>query len=429
MRTRNLLVGLALAACSGPPVAGATTTIPATTTVAPTTAGTTTTTALAGAALDLAILQASLEGTHPEPYHGVDEQAFRSQLAALSATIDDMEPEVGMVELMLLWAQLSREGQDGHQIVLPQEGSEGPMLPLRVYEFTDGLYITDSIDEALTGARIESLAGIPIQEVLGALEPLVPRDSPATVPGFRPFYLLRADVLQGIGLITDDQMVELEISRPGGSEAISVETVPFAEFASWSGPLGVIHLPAQAGLRFTEERELFWTETIGDSLYVRLEQVQSVDTSDLEKLRASAAEPSVSKIIFDLRHNPGGNNFTYPRLLETLQELQQPLFVLTDRRTFSAASNLATEIEKSTEATFAGEEMGGGLNFWNDVNFTQLNHLAIPLRVGISTRYHEKSFPEDRRLTITPDLEIELTSADYFAGIDRVLEQALASPG
>ena len=114
-------------------------------------------------------------------------------------------------------------------------------------------------------------------------------------------------------------------------------------------------------------------------------------------------------------------------MLEILQELQQPLFVLTDRRTFSAASNLATEIEQSTEATFAGEEMGGGLNFWNDVNFTQLNHLAIPLRVGISTRYHEKSFPEDPRLTITPDLEIELTSADYFAGIDPVLEQVLAS--
>ena len=39
------------------------------------------------------------------------------------------------------------------------------------------------------------------------------------------------------------------------------------------------------------------------------------------------------------------------------------LTVLTDRLTFSAASNLATQLEQSTSARFVGEPMGGGLNF------------------------------------------------------------------
>jgi hypothetical protein len=133
-------------------------------------------------------------------------------------------------------------------------------------------------------------------------------------------------------------------------------------------------------------------------------------------------------VIFDLRHNPGGNNTTYPYLLAILNDIEQPLWVLTDRRTFSAASNLATELEQTTHARFAGEAMGGGLNFWNDVQFVELEHLPIPLSVGISTRYHQMSFAEDPRLTIEPDLAVPYRSADYFAGIDATLEAVLSAP-
>ena len=66
------------------------------------------------------------------------------------------------------------------------------------------------------------------------------------------------------------------------------------------------------------------------------------------------------------------------------------LFVLIDRTTFTAASNLATEIERTTDATFVGEPMGGGLNFWNDVAWVELEHWPIPTQVGISTRCGRK---------------------------------------
>jgi hypothetical protein len=72
--------------------------------------------------------------------------------------------------------------------------------------------------------------------------------------------------------------------------------------------------------------------------------------------------------------------------------------------------------------------MGGGLNFWDDVQFVELANLPIPLNVGISTVYHQKSTPDDPRLTIEPDLPVDLTSADYFAGVDAVLDAVLAAP-
>jgi hypothetical protein len=73
-----------------------------------------------------------------------------------------------------------------------------------------------------------------------------------------------------------------------------------------------------------------------------------------------------------------------------------------------------------------GEAMGGGLNFWDDVLFIDLPHLATPMRVGISTRYWEKSDPDDPRLTIEPEIALPVRAADYFADVDPALEAALA---
>jgi hypothetical protein len=46
--------------------------------------------------------------------------------------------------------------------------------------------------------------------------------------------------------------------------------------------------------------------------------------------------------------------------------------------------------------------------------------------VHIAARYHErKKGPRDRRLAVAPDLPVDLTSAQYFAARDPVLERAL----
>ena len=379
------------------------------------------------AAADLDRLLELLEAIHPEPFHGVAREEWVARLEEIKVLMAEWTPEETMVAVMELVGRLSREGQDGHQLAFPPAG--GPMLPMRVFEFSDGLFITDAIQEELIGARITSLAGRPIGDVLDLLEPLVPRDSPATVPGFRPFYLLRADVLEGLGLIADDATIPIGLERDGKATETTLDTVPFADFQAWAGPFGIIHLPERDGLRFTAAEPLFWTEQLGDgALYVRLTQVQAVPTTQVAELSAAIESAEVTRVVFDLRHNPGGNNTTYPYLLAILNDIEQPLWVLTDRRTFSAASNLTTELEQSTDARFAGEEMGGGLNFWDDVDFIELENLPIPLSVGISTIYHQKSFAEDTRLTIEPDLAVPYTSADYFSGIDATLDAVLSAP-
>lgn len=127
-----------------------------------------------------------------------------------------------------------------------------------------------------------------------------------------------------------------------------------------------------------------------------------------------------------LRQNGGGDSHFYAPLLSVLKDpridLPGHLFVLTDRLTFSAAANFATDVEQSTSATFAGEPMGGGLNFWGDALWVELPQYLLPMGVGISTRYWQKSAPDDPRLTIEPDIAVPVLSGDYFGDLDPVLE-------
>ena len=432
---RQLVAGLFLvAACAQSPVA--TTTLPATslatTTLAtdPTTAPSTTAAVDAeGPSVDLDGFLAELEKTHPEPFHGISRSEFVAALEELKAGIAEMTPPTALVETMRLVGLLSSQGRDGHQFAFPEDHAEGPILPFRIYEFDDGVFITaDHGESGLLGARLMGIGGRPIGDILNAVEPLVPRDGPATVPSFRPFFTLRTHVLEGLGLIAPGP-VEITVEREGTTETLTVDPISHADFQAWAGQGGFMFLPESDALMHRRPAErAFWMEDLGgDVLYIRYSAVVPVGAGEATELleRADLAE----KIVLDLRHNPGGDNHSYPALLAALRNdgVNRPgrLFVLTDRVTFSAAANLATEIEQTTDAIFVGEAMGGGLNFWNDVKFYPMPNLPVPMQIGVSTRYWEKSVPDDPRLTIDPDIDVPVLSGDYFSGRDPVLEAVL----
>jgi hypothetical protein len=385
--------------------------------------------AAAQAELDRALEQ--LEAIHPEPFHAIDRGTFAAALEELQQSLSNLTADQAMVELMRLWSRLSVE-RDGHQFAFLAEGRDEPVLPLRVYEFEDGVFITSAMDEYLdlAGTRLVAIGGHPIDDVLAALEPLVPRDGPATVPAFRPIYLLKVGVLRGLGLVGEGD-VPLEIDDGSGTRSVSVTPVPVAEFEAWAGWLAYTGLPPRDGLRATEQRaETIWLERLPEgAIYVRYPAVFDIPQAAIDELDQLAAAHPDERIILDLRQNPGGDNHNYANLLSHLTdpEIDRPgrLVVLTDRVTFSAASNFSTEIEQKTDAVFVGEPMGGGLNFWDDVTWVQLDDYVVPMRVAISVRYWQKSMPDDSRLSIEPDLAVPTRAGDYFAGRDPVLEAAL----
>jgi hypothetical protein len=67
--------------------------------------------------------------------------------------------------------------------------------------------------------------------------------------------------------------------------------------------------------------------------------------------------------------------------------------------------------------------MGGSPNMYGDVRSADLVNSGQT--VYIATRYHQKSTPDDARITIEPDLPVPYSFEDFTAGRDPVLDAVI----
>ncbi|HZE08716.1 MAG TPA: hypothetical protein VE110_08165, partial [Gemmatimonadaceae bacterium] len=95
------------------------------------------------------------------------------------------------------------------------------------------------------------------------------------------------------------------------------------------------------------------------------------------------------------------------------------LYVLTGRRTFSAAQMLVTELMKYTTSIFVGEPTASHGNHFGDSYRIVMPNSKVTVRV--STLWHQYLDSRDKRMMIEPDIAAPLTFADYAAGRDPVL--------
>ncbi|HLO35474.1 MAG TPA: hypothetical protein VK194_05300, partial [Candidatus Deferrimicrobium sp.] len=175
-----------------------------------------------------------------------------------------------------------------------------------------------------------------------------------------------------------------------------------------------------------------WWSYLADTrtLFVQFNAVEGGTTTIVDEIVARARQDDVARVVVDLRHNGGGDNTTLRPLDEALRDpaIDRPghLFVIVGRVTFSAAANFATDLERETAVAFAGEAMGGSPNEYGDARRVDLPYGSQA--VYMATRYWQRSTPDDPRLTIEPEIPAELSSDDYFAGRDPVLQAILDMP-
>ena len=111
-----------------------------------------------------------------------------------------------------------------------------------------------------------------------------------------------------------------------------------------------------------------------------------------------------------------------PQWLVTAEVLTG-LGVLTSRTTFSAAANLLAELERDAEPLLVGEPTGGSPNLYGDP--VDVLPPETGLAAHVAGEYWELAPPDDERLAFEPDVPVELSAGDYFAGRDPVFTAAL----
>jgi tetratricopeptide (TPR) repeat protein len=360
-------------------------------------------------------------------------EGFERAAATLRERLPALSDEEIIVGLQGLMARLG----DGHSTIYFFFGPHSlRQIPIRFYDFCDGLYVTSAPAglERLIGARVAAIGSLAPEEALARVAPYVSKDNPMFVRAMGANLLAFPGFLHAIGAVADPRHIPLTVLGPGGSrETVDLEPRPAGSIAKTLTPSALPGAPP-APLYLRRAEEAFWLEALPEpkTLFVQFNQVRDTPGETLAafalRLRRAVDEQGTKNLIVDVRLNTGGNAHLLNPLLRTLIhfETTRPdarLFVLTSRSTYSAAQIFINKAGRLTNAIFAGEPSSSSPNFIGEDTPVVLP--ASGLVASVSSRYHQ-SDPLDVRFWIAPDIPVPLCAKDYFANRDPTLETVRA---
>jgi hypothetical protein len=255
------------------------------------------------------------------------------------------------------------------------------------------------------------------------LAPLVPHDNPTGLLENINLEINSVELLNGAGIVADPVHPGFVLrTHDGSSVAVEPNATPEQQYTLLSPG----YLTGRAPEAVKRRAELIWTKV---DTKRRVFLISVNDYGDMvaagAAMTAAFDARKVERVVFDMRYLQGGSGDI--AIIETIKadkRVNRPggLTVLIGRENYSAATSVAEFFDRETEAVFVGEPTPARAdNFRCDCHDFQLPHSGFWLT--IPTWYDRL---DDDRPEITPDVPMALSSSDFFAGRDPVLDAALS---
>lgn len=358
--------------------------------------------------------------------------------------LNDAIPQLNDSQIIVELTKLMRRVGDGHSNLLGGARPEfAQNLPVQFYLFEEGLFIiaADPKYKDLIGAQVLKFGGRAPEEIVKGLDTVISRDNEIWVKQIAPYRMRNLGLLNTLGLIPDARKVALDVRTFDGKEQTATLETDATQPdiwnvkpnpATWTNVAQIAGAPVPLYLKNAGAK--YWFEYLPENKTVFF-QFNSVRNDEKESLADFSArlfkfisENAVEKLVIDMRWNNGGNTGLVAPLVQGLIRSEKinrrgHLFVIIGRRTFSAAQNTTTFIERDTNAIFVGEPTGSSPNFVGEESPFVLPYSRI--KMNVSDLFWESTFPQDRRTWIAPQIYTPPTFKAYRQNRDAALEAIL----
>lgn len=382
---------------------------------------------------DVQFLAEQLRSQHANVYHTVSQTAFDEAVASLLDRIPELSREKIIIEMAKIIAMIG----DGHtSLWMDSNTSLGfHRYPLRFYEFSDGLVVseTDSAHRSYLGARLLHIGSFPVDDVLTQVQSVVSGDNDLMRRYKACAALNLPELLDALDITSesDESVFTLE-QITGEIMTIRPPRLMPEAISEW---VNLNQNATPLALQYQQSGRFYWFEHVEPHqiVYVNHRVVRNALDETIvafcERLFDFIDANPVDRLVIDLRQNSGGDNRLNLPLIHGLiccRNINQrgKLFTLIGRHTFSAAMNLAVDLERHTQTLFAGEPTGASPNHYGENGDVILPNSGIHLTISIW--YWQSSVPNDTRKWIEPQIRVGMSSADYRANSDPVLSAVLS---
>jgi hypothetical protein len=392
------------------------------------------TTSLAALRSDIRASAEELERAHPALKGDSARRAFRAAMAR----VYELPLNTPRARTIVEWARAIATLRDGHtQLGLSFDDKIGfHRFPLQLYWFSDGFFVIGVApgQERLLGANVLRIGRFSIDSAVQSVLPIIHGDNEMAHRDILPSRLVLAEVLEATGVIGSSGPTRFVLRLADGTtETVALGAAPVNEAPAWVTARSRL---ATLPLYLQHPGDAYWFSYLAPerTMYVQFNEVRDKEEEPLAqfstRLFATADSVKATRLVLDIRRNNGGDNtILWPlerAIIRSSFDHPGGFYVITGRLTFSAAVNLAADLERRTTAIFVGEPTEAPPN-----HFGETKRVVLP-RTGIimleSTEYWQGSDPRDHRREIAPSLPVTLSSHDYFAGLDPVLTAILARP-
>jgi hypothetical protein len=177
---------------------------------------------------DVEVLRREMPRVHANLFQTISRETFTRAVDELEASIPRRADHEIVVEIARIVASIG----DGHTFMNFAQPAVGfRMLPVRFYEFKDGVHVRAAAPELaeLAGARVLAIDGRPTEEVWRAVAAITPHENESGLRSMNAVHIAIPEILHGLGISSSKDRVTVRVEQNGKQRDVVLEPRPIMD--------------------------------------------------------------------------------------------------------------------------------------------------------------------------------------------------------